>query len=97
MSSSKQMKDFVLEQLRLLKNIAYRPMMGEFLLYHNGILFGGIYDDRLLIKKTKTNKDYMLKEEYPYEKAKTMYIVDNLDNAEYLCELVERTCKGLTK
>lgn len=55
MSSTKEYKDYVLEHLRNADNISYRPMMGEFLLYKDGILFGGIYDDRLLIKITKNN------------------------------------------
>ena len=80
MASSKQFKDFVLEQLREINNITCKSMMGEFLLYHNGILFGGIYDDRFLIKKTLSNKDYSLTEEIPYENAKPMYMVENLDD-----------------
>ena len=59
MSSSKEYKDFILEQLRNL-NISCRPMMNEYILYLNGTLFGGIYDNRLLIKKTKSNKKYSL-------------------------------------
>ena len=80
-----------------LQKVVYRPMMGEFLLYYNGILFGGIYDDRLLIKKTKTNKNFLLNEELPYEKAKPMLMVENLDNEEYLCNLIKQTCDGLKK
>lgn len=95
MSSSKQFKDFILEQLRDLENIDVRPMMGEFLLYYEGVLFGGIYDDRFLIKKTNSNKKYSLAEETPYEKAKPMYLIDNLDDTEYLRDLVKITCKDI--
>lgn len=95
MASSKEFKDFILEQLRGLENILCKPMMGEFLLYCNGILFGGIYDDRFLIKKTNSNKKYALSEEIPYEKAKPMYLVENVDDVEYLCDLVKITCTGL--
>ena len=95
MPSSKQFKDFILEQLRELNNIICKPMMGEFLLYYNGILFGGIYDNRFLIKKTFSNKDYSLAEEIPYENAKPMYMIENLDDAEYLKKLIITTCEDL--
>ena len=55
MSTTNNYKDFILEKLEILDKITYKPMMGEYLLYYNGILFGGIYDDRLLIKKVKSN------------------------------------------
>jgi len=95
MASSKEFKDFILEQLRGLENILCKPMMGEFLLYCNGILFGGIYDDRFLIKKTNSNKKYALSEEIPYEKAKPMYLVENVDDVEYLQGLINITCDDL--
>ena len=95
MASSKQFKDFILEQLRNLDNIVCKPMMGEFLLYYNGVLFGGIYDDRLLIKKTNSNASYSLSEEIPYRNAKPMYMVENIDDAEYLCELIIITTKEI--
>ena len=95
MSSSKQFKDFILEQLRELDNITCKSMMGEFLLYYNGILFGGIYDDRFLIKKTNSNKEYSLAEEIPYKNAKPMYMVENLDDVDYLSNLIKTTCENL--
>ena len=95
MSSSKQFKDFILEQLRELDNITCKSMMGEFLLYYNGILFGGIYDDRFLIKRTRSNKEYALPEEIPYENAKPMYMVENLDDVDYLSNLVKTTYEDL--
>ena len=69
--------------------------MGEFLLYYKGVLFGGIYDDRFLIKKVGNNKKYNLKEEIPYEGAKTMYLVEDVDNRELLREMVLDTYEGL--
>ena len=57
MATSKEYKDFIIEQLSILSDITYRPMMGEYLLYYKGILFGGIYDDRLLVKKVDNNKN----------------------------------------
>ena len=97
MASSKEFRDFVLDQLRELENISYRPMMGEFMLYYNGILFGGIYDDRFLIKITNSNKTYGLSQEIPYEKGKPMYMVENLEETEYLKEIIETTCRDLVK
>ena len=95
MASSKDYRDYVLEQLNLLETITYRPMMGEFLLYYNQILVGGIYDDRLLIKKTKTNDKFQLNEQIPYEGAKSMYFIDNMEDREWLKSVVLETCKGL--
>ena len=97
MSSSKEFKDFILEQLRELPNISCRPMMGEFLLYYDNLLFGGIYDDRFLIKRTVSNKKYNLLEDIPYNGAKPMYLVENIDDATYLKDLIVDTCKGLKK
>ena len=93
MASTKEYRDYILEQLCLLNNISYKPMMGEYLLYYEGILFGGIYDDRLLVKKVEENKKYNMKEEIPYRGAKAMYLVDDIDNL----EIVLDTCKGLKK
>ncbi len=96
MATSKEYKEFILEQLNLLDNITYKAMMGEFLLYYNEVLFGGIYDNRLLVKIVDTNKKYNMKEQIPYEKAKPMYLVDDVDNKELLKEIVIETCKSLT-
>ena len=95
MSTSKEYKDFILEQLQILDNITCKPMMGEYLLYYNNILFGGIYDDRLLVKIVETNKKYNMEEQIPYETAKPMYMVVDVDNCELLKEIVIETCKGL--
>ena len=97
MASSKEFKDFILEQLKNIENITCRAMMGEYLLYCDGILFGGIYDNQLLIKKIASNKTYNLPEEIPYANAKPMLMVTNLDDTEFLCELVKNTCKGFKK
>ena len=97
MASSKEYRDFILEQLELLEDITCKPMMGEYLLYYKGTLFGGIYDDRLLVKRVDTNKEYNMKEQIPYESAKSMYLVDDVDNKELLKEMVINTCEGLKK
>ncbi|MBR2784756.1 MAG: TfoX/Sxy family protein [Clostridia bacterium] len=96
MATSKDFKEFILEQLDLLDNITCKSMMGEYLLYYNSILFGGIYDNRLLVKIVDTNKKYNMNEAIPYESAKPMYLVDEVDNKELLKEIVIETCKGLT-
>ena len=96
MATSKEYKEFILEQLDLLDNITCKSMMGEFLLYYNDVLFGGIYDNRLLVKIVDTNKKYNMCEAIPYESAKPMYLVDDIDNKELLKEIVIDTCKGLS-
>ena len=95
MASSKEFKDFVIDQLRNLPNISVRAMMGEFVLYYKGVVFGGIYDDRLLIKPTKTNTKYNLPPQIPYSGAKPMLMVENLDDADYLETLIKDTYDGL--
>ncbi len=97
MATSKEYKDFILEQLDLLDNISCKAMMGEFLLYYNNVLFGGIYDNRLLVKIVDTNKKYNMQEQIPYESAKPMYLVDDVDNKELLKEIVIETSKGLPR
>ena len=95
MATTKDYRDFILEQLNLLDNITCKSMMGEYLLYYNGILFGGIYDDRLLVKIVDNNRKYDMQESIPYENAKPMYLVDDVDNQETIRDIVLDTCKGL--
>ena len=97
MATTKDYRDYILEQLNLLDNITCKSMMGEYLLYYNGILFGGIYDDRLLVKIVDSNKKYNMQESIPYESAKPMYLVDDVDNQEVLRNIVLDTCKDLKK
>ena len=97
MATTKDYRDFILEQLSLLDNITCKSMMGEYLLYYDGILFGGIYDDRLLVKIVDSNKKYNMQESIPYESAKPMYLVDDVDNQELLRSIVLDTCKDLKK
>ena len=93
MASTKEYRDYVLEQLSD-NNITCRPMMGEYLLYYDGVLFGGIYDDRLLVKKTDSNSKYNMAESIPYDGAKPMYLVDT-DDIDTLKEIVLDTYEGL--
>jgi TfoX/Sxy family transcriptional regulator of competence genes len=97
MATTKEYRDFILEQLNILDNITCKSMMGEYLLYYNGLLFGGIYDDRLLVKIVDSNKKYNMQESIPYESAKPMYFVDDVDNQETLRDIVLDTCKDLKK
>ena len=97
MATTKDYKDFILEQLNLLDNITCKAMMGEFLLYYNGVLFGGIYDNRFLVKIVDANKKYNMQEQIPYKGAKPMYLVEDIDNKEKLRDIVINTCKGLKR
>ena len=89
MASSKEYLNFILEQLSELEDITYRTMMGEYIIYYHGKIVGGIYDDRLLVKPVKSAIEYMPNAEYelPYEWAKEMLLVDDVDNKEYLTGL----------
>ena len=97
MASTKEYCDFILEQLSEAPNITCRPMMGEFLLYVNGVPFGGIYDDRLLVKITPGNSEFGMSEALPYEGAKKMHLVDEVDDKERLNGIVEGTVEDLGK
>lgn len=94
MATTKEYKDYILEQLSILDNITCRPMMGEYLLYYNNVLFGGIYDDRLLVKKTSSNSKYNMSESIPYDGAKPMYLVDT-DDVDLLKDIVLDTYNGV--
>ena len=89
MTSSKEYLDFILEQLSELEEISYRAMMGEYIIYYRGKIMGGIYDDRFLVKPVKSAIAYIpnVKYEFPYEGAKEMLLVDDVDNKEYLTGL----------
>ena len=91
MASSKEYLDFILEQLSQLDEIAYRAMMGEYILYYRGKIIGGIYDDRLLVKPVGSAVSLMPNATYelPYEGAKKMLLVDDVDSKEFLSKLIE--------
>ena len=95
--TTKDYKDYILEQLNLLDNITYKSMMGEYLLYYKSVLFGGIYDNRLLVKMVENNKKYNMQESIPYDKAKPMYLVNDIDNKEKLREIILDTYSDLIK
>ena len=91
MASSKEYLDFILEQLSELDDVSYRAMMGEYILYYRGKIIGGIYDERFLVKPTKSAVAMMpnAEMELPYDGAKEMLLVDDVDNKEFLRELLE--------
>ncbi|MCR4670290.1 MAG: TfoX/Sxy family protein [Saccharofermentans sp.] len=92
MASSKEYLEFVLDQLSGLDDITYRSMMGEFIIYYRGKIIGGIYDDRFLVKPVKAALEMMPDApfELPYEGAKEMILVDDIDNREFLVSLIEK-------
>ena len=94
MASRVDYLNYVLELLREVRGITYKKMMGEFMLYKDGLLFGGVYDNRFLIKKTKSLENSGLKEQIPYPSAKPMLLVDSEDPDE-IKELVELAIKDL--
>lgn len=97
MASSKEYLHFILEQLSTLDDISYRAMMGEYILYYRGKIVGGIYDDRLLVKKTRSALECMPTAvcDFPYEGAKEMLLVEEIDNKEFLTKLFEAMYKEL--
>ncbi len=99
MASTKEYLDFVLEQLSGLDEISRRAMMGEFIPYYRGRIFGGIYDDRLLVKPVPSAMKLLpdAEMELPYDGAKEMILVDDVDNREFLCRLVESMWEELTE
>ena len=99
MASTKAYLDFVLEQLSGLDEISSRAMMGAYILYYRGRIFGGIYDDRLLVKPVPMALRLMpdAEMEPPYNGAKEMILVDNVDDRQFLCELVESMWEELSE
>lgn len=91
MASSKDYLDFILEQLSELDDIEYKTMMGEYIIYYRGKVIGGIYDDRFLVKPVKSAVGMMPEAnlELPYEGAKEMILVDNVENKDFLRNLLE--------
>ena len=97
MASTKAYLDFILDQLSGLDEITYRAMMGEYIIYYRGRIVGGVYDDRFLVKPTKSAVAMMpdAERELPYEGAKEMLLVDNVDDREFLQKLLEAMYKEL--
>ena len=94
MASTKDYLDFILDFLTDIDDITFKKMMGEYLLYSNDILFGGIYDNRFLVKKTPSLSDLGLKEEIPYNGAKPMYLIDS-ENKEEITDIILKLLSDL--
>jgi len=99
MPSNKEYLDFILEQLSRVRDVTYRAMMGEYVLYYKGKVFGGIYDNRFLVKITKSSAALLpsASKELPYEGAKEMLLVDELEDKEFLAKLIKSMCEELPK
>ncbi len=95
MATTKEYRDFILDVLRDCEHIVCKPMMGEYLLYYNGLHFGGIYDNRLLVKITTTNGGFGMEKAFPYDGAKAAYLVEDLEDGARVKEIVLTTCAGL--
>lgn len=97
MSSSKEYLEYIVEQLSDLDDISYRAMMGEYIIYYRGKIVGGIYDDRFLVKPVKAAKNMMPDAdiELPYEGAKEMLLVEDVEDRDFLRELFEKMYKEL--
>lgn len=89
MASSNEYLEYILERLHALEEISFRKMMGEYILYYRGKIVGGIYDDRLLVKPVRAAEEYLheVAHELPYEGAKPMLLVDDVDDEAYLTGL----------
>ncbi len=98
MASSREYLAFILGQLSELDEITYRAMMGEFIIYYRGKIIGGIYDDKLLVKPIKAAISYVptVRYELPYEGAKEMLLVEEVDNREFLTGLFNAMYEELT-
>ena len=98
MASTKEYLDFVLEQLSLLDDITYKAMMGEFIIYYRGKIMGGVYDNRFLVKNVKSVREKMPEAalELPYDGAKEMLLVDDVENRDFLRELFDEMYEELS-
>ena len=90
MASSREYLEFVLDQLSSLEGVTHKAMMGEYIIYYQGKIVGGIYDDRFLVKQTPSAKRLMPEAptELPYEGAKEMLLVEDIDDRDFLCRLL---------
>ena len=99
MPSTQEYLNFILEQLSKLSEISYRMMMGEYILYYRGKVFGGIYDNRFLVKNTKSSSALLpnASKELPYEGAKEMLLVDEVEDKDFLAKLIKSMSEELPK
>lgn len=97
MAASEEYFEFIKDRLSFIEDIAYRKMLGEYIVYCKGKVVGGIYDNRLLIKNTNSARELMpeARLELPYENAKAMLLVEEIDNREFLAELFYKVAEEL--
>ena len=97
MASDKGYLEYIMEQLSALEGVSYKAMMGEYIIYYKGRIAGGIYDDRLLVKQTAAAERLMpnAPRELPYEGGKPMLLVEDVDDSDFLCRLIEEMYDGL--
>ena len=95
MASNNDFLIFILELLREVDGVTYKKMMGEYILYKDNVIFGGVYDNRFLVKDTKSVADYKMKKAIPYPSAKEMLLVDSEDPDE-IKEIVKLIYQDLT-
>lgn len=97
MATDKGYLEYITEQLSSLDGLSYRAMMGEYIICYKGRIVGGIYDDRLLVKQTAAAERLMpnAPRELPYEGGKPMLLVENVDDSDFLCRLIEEMYDGL--
>ena len=96
MASSKEYLEYVLDLLREVSGVTYKKMMGEYILYKNDVIFGGIYDNRFLVKNIEALKEYDLKEEIPYPGLKRMLLIES-ENPDEIKDIVNLVYKNLKK
>lgn len=97
MATPKEFVNKLMNLLGFLGEITYRPMMGEYLIYYKGVLIGGIYDSRFLIKRTLNNSGFKLLEQIPYAGAKPMYYINDFDDINELSKIIEVTYNDLKR
>ena len=95
MATSKEYKDYITGLLEPVGGITARPMMGEYLVYKDGLYFGGIFDNRFLVKVTPNGEKFNMETQIPYDGAKPMYMPRDIENTALLKEIVLATCAGL--
>ena len=97
MASDKGYLEYIMEQLSALEGVSYKAMMGEYIIYYKGRIAGGIYDDRLLVKQTAAAERLIpnAPRELPYEGGKPMLLVEDVDDSDFLCRLIDEMYDGL--
>ena len=94
MASNKEYLEYILDLLREVSGVTYKRMMGEYVLYKNEVIFGGIYDNRFLVKNVDKLKEYELKEAIPFPGAKPLLLIES-ENADEIKEIVNKVYNAL--